>query len=164
MKRLLTITLIATLLATGAAPMAQATTRPTHPACTGPRVRWLRPVLGVAVIESRVKNLLIPCVYRHWNPGHGIALSTVQCIANRESHGYPGDYNVSGSAGVFQIIDWQARARFWLRHRWFPGHGLTPRWSFVIGPGGWADARANAIVAMLMMRSNGLNDWGGSCG
>lgn len=166
MRRFVAASLIATLLMVATPDISEAATSHNgryHARCAGKRVRWLRPALGVAVIERRVLKLLIPCVYRRWGPPSGIALSTVQCIANRESHGYPYARNPSGSSGVFQQVNWDQRAEVWLRKRWFPGHGLTPKWSFVRGPDGWTDARANTIMSIQMMDSVGLSPWGGSC-
>jgi hypothetical protein len=161
MKRLLILTMtISFLLTTTGVEVTQATPRH-QPACTGRLVRWLRPQLGVAVVESRVKTLLIPCLWRHRHPP--VPLSTGLCIANRESHYYPAALNPSGSAGVWQIINWASRARFYLHKRDFPGSPFTPPWSFVISARGWADARANTLVAIAMMKANGLSDWGGRC-
>lgn len=163
MRRVFTALLIATFLTVGTSTAHAATNGRYHAHCAGPRVRWLRASLGVAVIEHRVFTKLIPCVYHRWGPPRSVSLSTVKCIANRESHGYPYARNPSGASGIFQIIDWQTRARFWLRHRWFPGHHLTPSWSFILGPMGWTDARANTIMAIRMMDAFGLGDWGGGC-
>lgn len=168
MRRYFAALLIATLLTVGTpTTAAHAASTPDgryHARCAGKLVRWLRPELGVAVIEHRVFAKLIPCVYHRWGPPPGVSLAVVKCIAMRESHGYPYARNPSGSSGVFQTINWQARVRVWLRPAWFPGHGLTPRWSFIRGPNGWTDARANTIMAIRMMDAYPLlGDWGGGC-
>lgn len=93
--------------------------------------------------EWHVKQL-IRCAAERWRVPGGARMALY--VAARESHYRPNAYNAySGASGVFQHL-----SRYW------PGRADA------YGFGGWSafNARANIMVTMRMVRSNGdWSDW-----
>ncbi len=95
--------------------------------------------------HHHVRNL-IACATDRWDVpgGYAEALKVATC----ESGLYAWADNGHGDLGLFQISSWPARAKAYLKHRWFPFH-FPPRWSL---------ARANTLVAIRWARS-GWGPW-----
>lgn len=116
MRRLLTITLIASLLSIGAPLNAHG--KPAIP-CDGRRVRQTVPRLGTAEVQHRVK-LAIACAVHRFPVAGGYARAV--CIGSREGGLWPWSKNpYSTSWGTFQVIDttWAS---------WFANYDLVRRW------------------------------------
>ncbi len=104
--------------------------------CFEERFVNIKPGMGHEKVTRRV-TALIACAVDRWPVPGGLAEALN--VADCESSFWPWSNNGHGDFGVYQISSWPARAKTYLKHRWFPRHPFPPRWS---------KARANVFVGI----------------
>ena len=148
MKRILTITVISTVLLAGVPQMSQAAIR--NQPCDTRAVRRIVPRLGTAEVQRRVRTLIV-CAERRFPVIGGAAFAI--CVGTREGGLWPWSKNPSGSWGIFQVIPgtWGS---------WWRSYPMVRRWIQRARPGWrWGlQARRLDAYSMVMLSLRAMHD------